>query len=335
MERLVIYDAGHLDCSELYQFGNKHFVVGERSEPLSARTADPTATMVAIFVSSRIDRAVLARMPKLRLIICLSTGTDHVDMPSCIAQGITVCNVPAYGEQTVAEYTMALMLALSRRLTEAAAQVQTGKLDHAQLVGRDLASQTLTIVGTGRIGRHVARLARAFGMTVLGVDPYPNEIAATEIGYEYVGLHDGLARGDIISLHAPGGRDNQHLINRQSLALLKPTALLINTARGDLIDTTALLHALHTRKLGGAALDVVEGEALLAGSVETEVLADGRVKQAILREIAEHDALLKLPNVIMTGHNAYNTVEAQGRIVAGGVENIKAFLAGQPLNTVR
>ncbi|HSX01950.1 MAG TPA: NAD(P)-dependent oxidoreductase [Candidatus Saccharimonadia bacterium] len=336
MERLIIYNTKELDCAELYQLANdnKNFVIGERDHALTPETADETVTMIAIFVTSPITRQVLARMPRLRLIVCLSTGTDHVDLRECAVRGITVCNVPAYGAQTVAEYTMALMLALSRRLPEATTRLRGGVADHADLMGRDLAGRTLTVIGTGRIGQNVIGYARAFGMTVLGVDVYPNEAAADKLGFAYVGLHEGLQRADIISLHAPLTPDNKHLLNRRSLAALKPGTLVINTARGELIDTTALLHALHTGHLGGAALDVIEGEKYLGGTMETEVLEDGSVTQAVLREIAEHEALLKLPNVIITNHNAYNTAEARGRIVSGGMETVRAFVAGNPINVV-
>lgn len=335
MERLVIYDAHKLDCSPLHELTQHpaNIVIGERPEPLTTATADETATMVAVFVTSRVDRRTLQRMPHLKLIMALSTGTDHIDRAECAKRGIIVCNVPTYGEETVAEYALALMLALSRRLPEAIQRLHDGRADHADLTGRDLSGQTLTVVGTGRIGLNVIRRARAFGMTVLGVDPFPKPAAAEEFGFEYVGLHDGLARANVISLHAPAD-DNRHLLNRRSLAALKPGALVINTARGELIDTTALLHALHSGHLGGAALDVIEGEDLLGGRVETAVLADGSTKNQVVREIAEHEALLRLPNVIITNHNAFNTREAQARITGTAIDSIKAFLGNVPINVV-
>jgi D-lactate dehydrogenase len=336
MERLVIYDADQLDCSELYALGDpKHFIIGERPHPLTPATADETATIAAVFVTSRVDRRALVRMPHLRLIISLSTGTNHIDLAECTARGITVCNVPDYGEQTVAEYTMALMLGLARRLPEAAGRLRSGRAAHADLVGRDLAGQTLTVIGTGRIGRNVIRYAKVFGMTVLGVDIMPNAEAAAELDFEYVGLHEGLQQADVISLHVPYTRDNRHLLNRRSLAVLKPGALIVNTARGELIDTTALLHGLHTSHLGGAALDVIEHEELLDGKVEMHVLTDGHVKPEVVRDIAEHEALLKLPNVILTNHNAYNTTQAHRRLAQGGAAAIRAYLAGQSIHVVK
>ncbi len=337
MERLVIYDANKLDCSGFYTLGNHHrdFVVGERDHPLDLSTADETTTIAIIFVSSRVNRRILARMPHLRLIVTLSVGTDHIDLKECAARGITVCNTPAYGEQTVAEYALGLMLSLARRLPEATSRLKAGQAAHADLTGRDLAGQTLTVIGTGRIGRHLIRYAQALGMTVLAVDPFPNEATAHQLGFRYVGLHDGLRQADIVSLHAPLTPDTKHLLNRRSLSLLKPGALVINTARGGLIDTTALLHALHTGHLGGVALDVIEGEEYLGGAIETQVLASGHVNQEVVRDIAEHEALLKLPNVILTNHNAYNTTQAHTRMVQGGIEAVTSFLAHQPINIVK
>jgi D-lactate dehydrogenase len=336
MERLVIYDTNQFDCSGLYELGNDpdRIVIGERPHPLTAETADETATMAAVFVTSRVDRRALVRMPHLKLLVCLSTGTNHIDLAECAARGITVCNMPAYGEQTVAEYTLTLMLALARRLPETITRLREGRASHQEVIGRDLAGQTLTVIGTGRIGIHVIRFAKVLGMRVLGVDIAPRPELAAGLGFDYVGLHEGLRHADIVSLHAPAVADNRHLLNRQSLALMKPDALVINTARGDLIDTTALLHALQTDKLGGAALDVIEGEELLDGQVEMQVLADGHVKAEVKREMAEHEALLELPNVIITNHNAYNSHQAHARLTSGGVEAVRAYQSGRPINVV-
>lgn len=334
MERLVIYDAKELDCSPLYELSHsdKHLTIGERSHPLTLETADETATMAAVFVSSRVDRRVLQRMPHLKLILALSTGTNHIDLMECAKRDITVCNAPGYSDDTLAEYTLGLMLGLTRRIPEAAERLHHGQANHADLVGMDLAGKTLTVIGAGRIGRNVIRLAHAFRMEVLAVDPVTDHVAATEIGFEYTGLHDGLRRADIISLHAPYTPDNRHILNRHSLTATKPGVLIINTARGELINATALLHALHTGQVGGAALDVIEGEEHLGGHMEVSVLADGRAEHQVVREIAEHEALLKLPNVIITNHNGYNSREAQARLTAITVNNINAYLAGQPVN---
>ncbi len=336
MERLVIYDSARADISGLYELGNHNpdFVIGERAEPLTPETADPTATMIAVFSTSRVDHSALARMPHLKLVLCLSVGADQVDVAECKKRGITVCNVPNYAQNTVAEYALMLMLALSRRLTETIGRLRAANHHPANLVGHDLSGKTLTVIGTGRIGQQLIGYAKALGMDVLAVDVTPKPALAERLGFRYVGLHDGLKQADIISLHVPLLADNYHLLNRQTLALMKPTALLVNTARGGLIDTTALLHALHTNALAGAALDVIEHEHLLQGKVELEVDEAGATKQTIKREIAEHEALLKLPNVILTGHNAFNSAEAHARLAAGGAQVIQAFLDGQPINVV-
>jgi D-lactate dehydrogenase len=337
MERLVIYDDKELEIAPLYELAKDpgQLLVGQRPHSLTTETADETATIIAIFTGSRVTRAVLQRMPHLKLVMCLSTGFNHVDLAECHKRGITVCNVPGYGADTVAEYTIGLLLSLSRRLPETIGRLREGRAEHQDLVGIDLAGKTLTVIGTGRIGQNVIRLANAFKMKVLGSDPYPNTAAAKELGYTNVGLHDGLKRADVVSLHAPLTADNKHLINKHSLSIMKPGALLINTARGELIDTTALLHALHTGHLGGAALDVIEAEDLLGGRTEARVLSSGQVKHEVVRDIAEHEALLRLPNVIITNHNAFNTHEAHARITDTAIETIRAFRAGQPINVVK
>jgi D-lactate dehydrogenase len=331
MERLLIYDADQLDCGPLYLLANegRHLVVGERHHPLNADTADATATIATVFVTSRVDRAVLTRMPQLKLLVALSTGTDHIDLKECINRGITVCHVPGYGATTVAEYTMALMLALSRRLVEATQRLQRGLSAHADLIGHDLAGKTLAVIGTGAIGLGVIKRARAFDMSVIGVDIAPNRAAAKTLGFTYHGLHDALKRADVISLHTPLTSETKHLINARSLGLVKPDAVLINTARGDLVDTTALLYSLHHQHLGGAALDVIEQENLLGGRAQAEVLNDGHVRHTVIRDIAEHEALLKMPNVIITNHNGYNSHEAHQRLAETGVAVIRGALAGR------
>ncbi len=334
MERLVIYDADKFDGTGLYEVasGSRRVIVGERHHPLSAATADETATIIVVLASSKVDKPTLVRLPALSLLVTLSNDTSHINLPECAARDITVCNLPAASGSSEAEYTMALILGLSRKLPKAIDGLRRGTgATPTNLTGSDLAGKTLTVIGTSHAGRKTAALARAFAMRVLIVDPLGNDPVPD---HDYVGLHDGLAQADVLSLHAPLTSETRHLINKHSLAATKPGALLINTAHGKLVDTTALLHALHTGHLGGAGLDAIEDDHLLGGQVETTVQDDGSVEHTIEHQLAEHEALLKLPNVILTHRHAGNTREGQNRLGQGGAAVIDAFLKRTPINVV-
>lgn len=289
-----------------------------------------TAAVVSVFIESRVGAVELDRLPKLELLVTRSTGFDHIDLAACAARGITVANVPSYGENTVAEHTFALLLALSRRLLFAIEHGRRGRLDRTGLQGTDLKGKTVGVIATGRIGLHFIRMARAFGMEVLAFDPRPNELLADVMQFTYVPLEELLRRSDVISLHAPSTPATRHLINADTLALVKPGAILLNTARGDLIDTEALVDALNAGRLAGAGLDVLEGEQDV--DEDHHLLADGGVddlKLALTRRLlAERD------DVIVTPHNAFNSHEAVQRIADTTVAAIAAHHAGAEIETV-
>lgn len=295
-------------------------------------TKAAAATIIAMHTSSKVDQAVIAALPELKLIACRSTGYDHVDLAAATARRISVATVPSYGENTVAEFAVLLMLALSRKLFDIAAAVDDGQIDPLPLRGHDLAAKNLGVIGTGKIGRHVIKTAKALGMNVIAFDPFPNHEAASELGFEYADLDHLLSQSDIITLHAPSTDENNHLIGTGQIAKMKPSALVINTARGTLVDTEALIEALTSQKLAGAALDVVEGEQLLDMDQELHLLKSHQYDTS--NQAAQLSVLKQMPNVILTGHNAYNTAEALERIFQTTAENIKAFIAGQPKNLV-
>ena len=220
----------------------------------------PGVGVLSVFVGSRVDRPLLEACPDLRLVATRSTGYDHVDLAACAARGVAVANVPTYGENTVAEHTFALILALSRNVHKAWVRTQRGDFSIQGLQGFDLRRRTIGLVGVGHIGLHTAKIARGFGMTVLAADPRPQPLLAELIGFDYVELDELVARADIVSLHAPLTPATRHLVDRELLKRFKRGALLVNTARGGLIDTEALLWALDEGILAGAGLDVLEGE---------------------------------------------------------------------------
>ncbi len=288
------------------------------SERLDEETvpAESDAECVSIFVDSKMTKAVIDRFPRLKLIATRSTGYDMVDMEYAKSKGIAVVNVPSYGEHTVAEFTFALMLSLSRKIFECIARTkEEGRFDYEGLTGFDLHEKTLGVIGTGRIGIQVIALAKAFGMKVIAYDLFLKSDLAASMGFEYVPLDTVLATSDIVTLHVPGsGAD--YLIGADALSKMKSTAYLVNTSRGSLVDTRALTEALKGGQLAGAALDVLEDEASLT-------------KEGLMK-----NSLHAFPNVIITPHTAFNTIEAIERILETALQNILAFEKGTPQNAV-
>jgi D-lactate dehydrogenase len=283
------------------------------------------------FIHPPIGQAEINAMPQLKLIATRSTGYDHIDIGYAAERRISVCNVPNYGENAVAEHTFGLILTLSRKIHLAHRRVQQGNYRLEGLRGFDLYGKTLGVIGAGAIGLHVIRIAKGFGMQVVAMDTRQNRLLAEVLGFRYVGLDELLAVSDIVSLHAPSLPSTYHIINRATLAKMKRGALLINTARGALVDTAALAHALYTGYLGGAGLDALEGEELLQR--EEELLQTGGTEeQQDLR--MHHQQLQNLDNVVITPHIAFNSQEALQRILDTTIENIHAFLEGNPINLV-
>jgi D-lactate dehydrogenase len=288
--------------------------------------------VLSVFVGSRVDRPLLEACPDLRLVATRSTGHDHVDLAACAASGVAVANVPTYGENTVAEHTFALILALSRNVHKAWVRTQRGDFSIQRLQGFDLRGRTIGLVGVGHIGLHTAKIARGFGMAVLAADPRPQPLLAELIGFTYVQLEELVARADIVSLHAPLTPATRHLLDRELLKRFKRGALLVNTARGGLIDTEALLWALDQGILAGAGLDVLEGEELL--TEDRRRLALER-DEASLRVLVENQLLAGREDVVVTPHVGFDSVEAVQRIAEVTAANVAGFLAGEPQNLVR
>ena len=212
---------------------------------ISAANANAgSADCISVFIYSQINKGALGKFPTLRMIATRSTGFDHIDLPECRSRKITVSNVPSYGENTVAEHTFALILMLSRKVHQSYNQVRAGHLERAMLTGFDLQGKTLGVIGAGRIGLHAIRIGRGFGMRVLTYDVRRDPFLADLLGFSYAPLEALLAESDIVSLHCPLIPSTRHIIGREQFARMKPGALLINTARGGLVDTDALIEAL-------------------------------------------------------------------------------------------
>lgn len=302
-----------------------------------ALTADTVATtsdadIVSVFIYSHVDAAVIASMPNVKYITTRSMGYDHIDLAACAGRGVSVGRVPSYGERTVAEHAFALILSLSRKIFQAYERTEKGVFDHRGLTGFDLYGKTLGVYGCGKIGKHVVRIALAFGMKVVVCDPFPVQALAEEMGFTYVDM-DGLLRdSDVVTLHAPLLPATAHVFNDAAFAKMKRGAILVNTARGGLIDTKALLSALESGVLSGAGLDVLEEECAI--KEEREILSKGFPQKCDLATLMRNHLLIQRDDVIITPHIAFNSMEANDRIAEATVENINGFVAGKPVNVV-
>jgi D-lactate dehydrogenase len=302
------------------------------TESLSADNIDPLTEVISVFISSKVTAELLDKLPNLKLIACRSTGFNNIDMAAAEARGVTVTNVPTYGEKTVAEYAFLLLLALLRKLQQTLANTYT---DSTQLRGVDIFGKTLGIIGTGHIGQHTIQIAKGFGMDVIAYDAFPNDVTAEELGFRYVSLEELSEQSDVVSLHVPFLPETKHMINTDFLARMKPSAVIVNTARGELVDTLALIEALKDNRIAGVALDVLEGEHLLHLEEEMALLRSPHPPSEALTHSVQLLALQRMPNVIITPHNAFNTIEAIQRINHATTQNIIDYWYGDAPNKVK
>ncbi len=293
------------------------------------------AEIVTVFVNSVVDRPILDALPNLKLLVTRSTGFDHIDMPYAQSKGITVCNVPAYGSRTVAEFAFALMLTLSRKTFHATEQVKLkNDWDMSKFEGFNLQGKTLGIVGTGRIGINVAQIAKGFEMNIIAQDAFPNQEKAQQYGFAYAAnLEDLLGQSDVVTLHVPATPDTHHLINQTNIGQFKKGAILINTARGDVVDPEAVLAGLKQGILSGVGLDVIDGEHEL--KEEAELMSGNKLSYEKLKTILDDHLLIDHPQAIITPHIAFNTAEARAEIISATLGNIGSFAAGNPTNVVK
>jgi D-lactate dehydrogenase len=256
----------------------------------------------------KVTNEVLEGCPRLRLIVTRSTGHDHIDLPAARARGIAVCNVPDYGAHMIAEHAFGLMLAVARNVCRGNERYRRiRRFDDTGLGGVELFGKTLGVIGTGRIGRHSMRIGNGFGMHAVGYDVVPDEGAAAKWGFEYRPLHELLAESDFVTIHVPLLESTHHLIGAETLALVKPGSILVNTSRGAVVNTHALRDALASGRLRGAGLDVLEDE------------------RTVYHEFGDL-------NVVVTPHLGWFTEEARDRIVASSLENVRAWMAGKSVN---
>ena len=304
-------------------------------EPLSQKNLlkAKNADALCVFIYSKITKEILKNLPKVKVVTTMSTGFDHIDLKACQARKVQVCNVPFYGENTVAEHTMALILAISRKIPQSVERTRKGDFSLNELRGFDLKGKILGVVGTGHIGQNVIRYAKAFGMDVVAYDAFENPALAKTMGFGYVPFNSLLSKSDIITFHVPYNPKTHHMFNESSLKYLKKGAVIINTSRGGVIQTEALLHGLQSEVISFAGLDVLEGECFV--KEDSQLLSSHFAKTCDLKTVLQDHLLLKHPRVLVTPHNAFNSQEALQRILDTTVQNINQFLKGKSQNLVK
>jgi D-lactate dehydrogenase len=296
---------------------------------LTAQTAQLAAGFggVCSFVNDRLDAEALTTLASLevRLVALRSAGFNHVDVAAAERLGLSVVRVPEYSPRAVAEHAVALVLALDRKIHRAYARVREWNFSLDGLVGFDLGARAVGIVGLGRIGRACARIFRGFGCTVFAFDATPDPAFAAEVGLTYSTLDDIYRRADIISLHVPLTPETHHLLDGQAFDRMKRGVMVINTGRGALIDSLALIDALKSGRVGHAGLDVYEEE-------------EGVFFEDLSNRVLQDDVLARLltfPNVIVTSHQGFLTSDALARIAETTLANATAFERGELVNAVR
>jgi|FaiFalFF_MnMetaG_3_1042247.scaffolds.fasta_scaffold01476_2 phosphoglycerate dehydrogenase-like enzyme len=260
----------------------------------------------------KITPSILDALPRLRVASYMGVGVEsYIDVEYATRRGVVVCNTPHYGDDAVAEFTFALLLALARKVVEADRSLRQGRWDQEALAGLGLRGKTLGLVGLGGVGSQVARLAHAFGMRVLCYTAHPSPQRAREHGVEFVPLSTLLREADVVTIHCALTPATRGLIGAREIAQMKPSALLVNMARAEVVDSAALAAALREGRIAGAAVDVWEEE-----------------------PPSPHHPLLSAPNTLLTPHLGWNADTAKWRMLAIALENVRAFLQGRPQNTV-
>jgi D-lactate dehydrogenase len=287
--------------------------------------------IISVFIYSNVTKEIVSKLKNVKAIITRSTGFDHIDVKACNDKNIKVCNIPRYGSNTVAEYTFALLLSLTRKIVKANERVKRLDFNLEGLRGIDIKGKTLGIVGLGEIGQCVAEIAKGFGMKIIVFTRTKDMKLAKKFGFKYVDFNYLLRNSDIITFHVPLTPQTRHMINMKNINLIKKGAILVNTSRGEVVETEAIIKALDEKILSGAGLDVLEAEELIKD--ERGVFSKRHSKEQS-REILEGNILLKHDNVIVTPHNAFNTQEALRRILDITIENIHSILKKKSDNLV-
>lgn len=336
MKKILFFDVADYEVEFLKEACENKFeyqLIKESLNGLFDITKDlEDAQIISCFTTSRVPNEILEKFKNLELIALRSVGFNHIDIDYCKKNNIFVENTPNYGNMTVAEFALGLLLDVARKVTYSANNLKNSIVNAKCTIGTEIFGKTIGIVGLGAIGSEMARLAHGIGLKILGYDLKENEELKAKYNVHYTDFENLVRNSDFISLHSPLTKKNYHLFNKEIFELMKPTAFIINTARGELIDTQALYNALSENKIAGAGLDVLESEDTL---VDVEYLVDiGRMSPLALQKTVLNNRLMKLDNVIITPHIAYDTEEAINRILNTAISNINAFVEGKIQNNV-
>lgn len=291
------------------------------------------ADVISVFVNSRVMAEKLENLPNLKLIATRSTGYSHINLEYCMSKNIQVVTVPYYGDITVAEYAFGLLFALSKKIILSNSNLKNNIIEPEKYIGFDIFGKTAGVVGAGAIGRQFCRIANGIGMKVLAYDLYPNKELEEKYNIKFVSLDELLANADVISIHVPSTKENIHLLDQKEFDKMKDGVVIINTARGEIINTQVLYNELMSGKVAAAGLDVVECEDIFTNQ-DVFLQKDECKNINCLQKTLLNHRLLTMPNVIITPHVAYDTKEAIGRILDTTINNIKAFLEGKIQNSV-
>jgi D-lactate dehydrogenase len=270
------------------------------------------ADVICINVFSKVNKDILDKLPNLKLIATMTTGFDHIDLEECKNRNIIVTNVPSYSNESVAEHAIALLFTISKRIHICNQEMENCHVNMPELMGFELKGKTIGLIGTGSIGLHLAHLSKGVGMNVIAFDINKNEDVAETVGFQYVELETLFRESDIISLHIPLNEHTKHIINKEQFNIMKQGVVIINTSRGPLINSEALLEALNSGKVDFAGLDVFEEEDFVCAS-----------QNSVSRKIMTHK------KVVATPHAAFNTIEAVNSLFDVTVKNINLFLDGK------
>ena len=290
------------------------------------------ADIISVFIYSSLDAETLSKFRFLKLIVTRSTGYNHIDLDYCRQHNISVSNDPSYGPSTVAEHVFALIHAISRHIPEAVERTRRGDFSIKGLRGFDLRGKTLGVIGTGDIGINVIKIARGYDMEVVAFDVRPDHEKEKKMGFHYLDMDTLLGSSDIITLHVPGIEQTRNMIDAPQFDRMKKGVVIINTARGSIINAQALLKALHEGKVGGAGIDVLNSESSIRE--ETELLRSVFSKKGDCPDLLMDMILADMPNVIVTPHIAFDTIEAVERLLKTGVDNILSFIEGHQQNVI-
>lgn len=332
MEKIVFFEIEEWEEPHLRSAFTKEEVVF-KTEKLTQKNVLEVkdATILCTFINSQLDSSILQQLPNLKLIVTRSVGYDHIDLTYCQQHNIIVCNIPTYGAHTVAEHAFSLILALSRKLIPSVERTKKADFRLDNLRGFELYNKTIGVIGVGHIGNVVIEIAQGFGMHVV-VYSHHTDPELEKKGIKFVDLDTLLSSSDVITIHVPLTKETTHMINLTNIIKCKKGSILINTARGGIVETQAIVEGLEKGILAGCGLDVLEEECYI--KEEHELLTSEFIIKCDLKTQLLDHILLERDDVIVTPHNAFNSNEALQQILQITITNIQAFLQGKPQNTV-